>query len=122
MTIKKKILSKKEKSEEQSESCPERDWFRKMQGIDKARFICMLLIDPAFVAIVSYYLTDMLFHVLLAYVLVDTLLVLWYRDMEIKRLSRIEELKNQGDRMPIIRQKIQELKEIEAEMKKSGNR
>lgn len=123
MEIKENILSKRENvaADEQRVICPEKEWFHRMRLDEKVHFIFMLLVDPALAIILFFYLTGVPFNILLGYVLVDVLLVLWCRDREIKRLKRIEEMRNQEDRMPIIRQKIQELKEIEAEMKRSGN-
>lgn len=121
MKIKEKILRRKEKRDRQGESCPERDWFRKMEPDDKIRYLSMILLDPVFVALLFYYLTGIPLNIVFSYVLVDAILLLWGRSTGIRRLKEIEEMEKMGDRMPIIRQKIQELKELEAEMKKSGN-
>lgn len=121
MKIKEEFLRRKENVEEEDEICPERDWLRKMEPDDKFRYMSMLVLDPMFVALLFYYLTGIQLNILFIYVLVDVIIVIWCRGMEIKRLKKMKELEMMGDRMPIILQKIQELKELEAEIKKSGN-
>lgn len=116
------ILSTQEKentvSEEELERQFEKEWFSSLSRYDKKIFICMLILDPLIVVIFFYYLTHTMMSIVLAYVVVDIALVKWQRDTQIKTLKYKAQREREGDRREILLRKIQELGEIEAEMKK----
>lgn len=123
--VEEEILRTQEKEfadfQKEYKSNAEKEWFRSLSTEEKVEFIFMLVLDPLIVVIFFYYLTQTVMSVILAYLVVDTALVIWQRKTQIKKLRYKEWLEHEGDRTEILLRKIQRLGRTEEEMKQSQN-
>lgn len=119
----KKILRKEENKIWRSWMVRKQKWSVMMfqNHYEKISFTSMMLLDPIVVVLLLYYLTGILFSYILAYLLIDTFIYIWWQERAEKRIREEEMLREQGDRTEIIRQKIEELKEIERQIKEEQN-
>lgn len=118
MKDKKDILSTKEPKRENKLLAlirRERTWYRGLREEHKVQFLSMMIIDPIVVIFFFYYLTAHILSIPLTYLILDTI-IYWYWKKKDKEIKRLEELESQ-DRTAIIRQKIEELRVIEMEVK-----
>lgn len=117
----KKILRNREKTqkEEPLEDCiPEECWYRMMPKYGRLNLTSMILIGPGVFILFINYITGITLNIPLTYLIMDILIVMCKRHFEIRRIRELQEIARQGDRTEILRQKAQELREIERKMKK----
>lgn len=99
--------------EENQPKLPSRN--SEIKDYDKICFTSMILIDPGLFIFFFYYLTGIILNIPLTYFILDIVIVIGWHISEKRRAA--EYAQYEGDRTEIIRQKIEELKEIEREMK-----
>ena len=118
MKDEKEILSTKETKKE-SELLTvlkrEREWYRGLREENKIQFLSMMVLDPIILIFFMYYLTAHMICIPLTYLVLDYFIYKWWKktDAEEKRMIELEK----EDRSEIIRQKIEELRVMEIEMK-----
>lgn len=109
------ILRSKE-NVEKDDKCPQQwRWIRELKGFDRICFSSMMMLDAGVIILIFYYATGIILNIPLTYLIIDVIIIKGWECSEQKRRAR--EAEYEGDRTEIIRQKIEELKEIEREKK-----
>lgn len=90
------------------------EWLYVISGrrIDRLRFVSVMTLDAGVLVVLVQYYTGILLNIPLTYLVVDTLIGIWWWRKALKRKKWIEEERD-IDRTEIILQKIQELKDME---------
>ena len=114
--MKKEDVQKKEEKAKTKDWLRQRwQWLRELKGYEKISFISMMVLDAPVLILLVHYATGIILNIPLTYLIVDILLLKSWEHSEAKKRAR--EAEYAGDRTEIIRQKIEELKEIEREQK-----
>ena len=107
------VLRSKEKLVKENK-CPRSwQWIRKLKGYDRICFSSMMMLDAGVFILIFYYVTGIILNIPLTYLIIDILIIKGWEYSEQKRRAR--ETEYEGNRTEIIRQKIEELREIERE-------
>lgn len=113
----KKFLRNREDGKKEDirlEDCvPEECWYSMMPEYDRINLTSMVLIGPGVFILFFHYITGIILNIPLTYLIMDIFTVMCKRHFAIRRLKMLQEIARQGDRTDILRQKVEELKEIE---------